>query len=263
MLIIGEKLNSTRKEVRQAIANKDKAFLQKLASDQANAGADYLDINTGAFPAEEVKLMEWLVQAVQEVVSIPLAIDSANPRALQAGLKLHKNGTPIINSITSEQARFEKVLPLVIEYQAAVIALAIGDEGIANTAQQRLEVARKLINALCNGGLEQQRIYLDPLIQPVGVQNDSGWIALSVIRRVKQEFPQIKTTCGLSNISFGLPERGKLNRTYLAMAMAAGLDSAILDPLDRELMDVIRTAEVLLGRDSFCKNYIKSFREKT
>ena len=111
-------------------------------------------------------------------------------------------------------------------------------------------------------GVEQNRIYLDPMVQPISVQNDFGSIALSVIRRVKQEFPQINTTCGLSNVSFGLPQRAKLNKAFLVMAIAAGLDSAIIDPLDQELMDVIKTSEALLGKDRFCKNYIKTFREK-
>jgi 5-methyltetrahydrofolate--homocysteine methyltransferase len=263
MLVIGEKINSTRRKVKQAIGARDKTFLQKLAIDQTNAGADYLDVNTGAFPSEEVELMEWLVQVVQEVVQVPLAIDSASPEALNAGLRLHRNGTPMINSITIEKTRFENVLPLIFEHNASILALAMGDEGIAGTTEERFEVARRLIEALCTEGVEQNRIYLDPLVQPISVQNDSGSIALSVIRRVKQEFPQINTACGLSNVSFGLPQRAKLNRAFLVMAIAAGLDSAIIDPLDHELMDVIRTSEALLGKDRFCKNYIKAFREKT
>jgi len=123
-------------------------------------------------------------------------------------------------------------------------------------------VAKRLVDALRTEGVEQSHIYLDPLIQPISVQNDFGLVALSVIRRVKQEFPEINTTCGLSNISFGLPQRGKLNRAFLIMAMAAGLDSAILDPLDDELMDVIKTSEALLGKDRFCKNYIRAFRAR-
>jgi len=263
MLVIGEKINSTRKKVKQAIAARDEAFLKKLAIDQVDAGAEYLDVNTGAFPSEEAELMEWLVQIIQEAVQVPLAIDSASPEALNAGLKLHRNGTAIINSITMEKARFDKVLPLILEHNASILALAMGDEGIARTAEERFEVARRLVDALCAEGIEQSRIYLDPLVQPISVQNDSGSIALSVIRRVKQEFPQINTTCGLSNVSFGLPQRAKLNRAFLIMAMASGLDSAIIDPLDHELMNVIKTSEALLGKDRYCKNYIKAFREKT
>jgi 5-methyltetrahydrofolate--homocysteine methyltransferase len=169
----------------------------------------------------------------------------------------------MINSVTIEKARFESVLPLIFEHDASVLALAMGDEGITGTAEARFEAAKRLVNALCAEGVEQNRIYLDPLVQPISVQNDSGSIALSVIRRVKQEFPQVNTTCGLSNVSFGLPQRAKLNRAFLVMAIAAGLDSAIIDPLDRELMDLIKTAAALLGKDRFCKNYIKAFRERT
>jgi 5-methyltetrahydrofolate--homocysteine methyltransferase len=261
MIIIGERINATRKRVREAIAKKDKAFLQKLAVDQVEAGADYIDVNAGTFPEEEAELMEWLVQVVQEVVEVPLSLDSANPAALEAGLKLHRNGRPIINSITAEEAKFRKVVPLILQYQTPVLTLSLDDSGITKTAEERFVVARKLIEALCAEGIAQDQIYLDPLIQPISVQNDFGVIAIEVIRRVKQEFPAVNTTCGLSNISFGLPQRAKLNRCFLIMAMAAGLDSAILDPLDREMMDAIRASEALLGKDHFCKNYIKAFRE--
>jgi len=261
MIIIGEKINSTRRSVREVIAKKDIAFLQKLAVDQVEAGADYLDVNTGAFPDEEAELMEWLVQLVQEVVEVPLSLDSADPVALEVGLKASRNDRPIINSITAEKARFEKVLPLVLKYQSPVLALSMGDEGITKTVEGRFGVAKRLIETLCAEGVAQEQIYLDPLVQPVGVQNDFAVVAMEVIRRVKQEFPTVHITCGLSNVSFGLPQRAKLNRYFLMMAMAAGLDSAILDPLDHELMDAIKTAEALLGKDRFCMNYIKAFRE--
>ena len=260
MLIIGEKINSTRKRIKEAISARDTEYLQNLAVSQADAGADYLDVNTGAFPSEEVQLMEWLVEVVQAVVDVPLAIDSADPAALEAGLKLHRNGTPIINSITIEEAKFNTVLPLVKAYEAKVLSLAIGDEGITKTADERFDVAGRLIEALCSGGIDPNRIYLDPLIQPVSVQNDFGLIALDVIRRVKQKFPQVNTTCGLSNISFGLPKRVQFNKTFLMMAMAAGLDSAILDPLDDEIINAITISNAMLGRDCFCKKYIKAFR---
>lgn len=261
MIVIGEKINSTRKPIREAIAKKDAAFLQGLARDQARAGADYLDVNTGAFLEEEARLMEWLVQIIHEAVELPLALDSANPAALEAGLKVSvNNGKPIINSITAEEAKFKKVVPLVLKYDASVLALSLDDNGISKTVEDRFAVAQRLIEALCAEGVTQDRIFLDPLIQPISVQNDFGLIAIEVIRRVKQQFPEVKTTCGLSNISFGLPQRGKLNRYFLAMAIAAGLDSAILDPLDRELMGAIKASEALSGKDRFCKNYIKAFR---
>ena len=260
MLIIGEKINSTRKRIKEAIAARDAEYLQNLAVSQVDAGADYLDVNTGAFPSEEVELMEWLVGVVQDVVDVPLAIDSANPAALKAGLKLHRKPSPLINSISLEQAKFDAVLPLVKDYDAKVLALSIDDGGMTKTAEERFGVAGRLIEALCGEGIEPDRIYLDPLIQPVSVQNDFGVVALDVIKRVKQEHPQVNTICGLSNVSFGLPKRGRINAAFLVMAMAAGLDSAILDPLDDELMGSITISDALLGRDRFCKKYIKAFR---
>ena len=260
MIIIGEKLNSTRKSIKEAIANKDVDLLQKLAVEQSQAGADYIDVNTGAFPEQEVELMEWLVKIVQEVVDTPLSLDSANVTALEAGLKTNTKDTPLINSITAEDDKFKKVLPLLLKYQTPVLALAMDETGITKTADERFAVAKKLIEALSGAGVDEEKIFLDPLIQPVSVQNDFGRIAIEVIRRVKEHFPKVNTTCGLSNVSFGLPQRARMNRCFLVMAMAAGLDSAILDPLDKELMDGITTAEALLGKDRFCKAYIKAFR---
>ena len=261
MIIIGEKINSTRKATKQAIADKDVAFLQKLAVDQQAAGADYLDVNTGAFPQEEVELMKWLVPVVQEVVQIPLCLDSPNPQALQAGLELHKNGKPLINSITAEANKFPKIICLVKQYESPVLALAMGDEGRTNTTADRFAVAKKLIQDILAEGVPPEQIYLDPLIQPVSVQNDFGQIALDTIRLVKSEFPTVHTTCGLSNVSFGLPRRVQLNRCFLVMALAAGLDSAIVDPLDDELMYMIKASQALLGQDRYCRKYIKAFRE--
>ena len=260
MLIIGEKINSTRKMVKQAIADQDQAFLQKLAVDQTEAGADYLDVNSGAFPQEEVELMKWLVEITQEVSDLPLCLDSPNPDAIAAGLALHKNGRPIINSITAEADKFPKVIKLIKDYDTLVLALAMGDDGITKTTDDRFAVAKKLIEDICNAGVQPEQIFLDPLIQPVSVQNDFGIIALQTIRRVKQQFPTANTTCGLSNVSFGLPRRVDLNRCFLVMALAAGLDSAIVDPMDNELMNMIKSADALLGKDRYCKNYIKAFR---
>ncbi len=263
MLIIGEKINSTRKKIKEAIAQKDESYLIDLAVKQARAGADYLDLNTGAFPAREIELMKWLVGVVQQAVELPLAIDSANPDVLQAGLELNKNGTPFINSITLEQPKFDTLVPLIKKYDANILALSIGPDGIAKTTDGRFDHAKQLIEALCRQGISSEKIYLDPLIQPVSVQNDFGLIALEVIQKVNSQFPDVNTICGLSNVSFGLPGRKHLNKCFLAMAMAAGLNSAILDPLDNELMEVITAAQALLGRDRFCKKYIKKFRSNS
>ena len=261
MIVIGEKINSTRKSIRRAIADGDVAFLQGLAREQVRAGADYLDVNTGAFPEKEAGLMEWLVRIIQEAVDSPLVLDSASPAALESGLRAAvAKSKAIINSVTAEDRRFKEIVPLAVKYDAAVLALSLDDSGISKTAEGRFAVARGLIEALCAAGIPQDRIFLDPVVQPISVQNDFGLIAIEVIRRVKEEFPEVKTTCGLSNISFGLPERARLNRCFLSMAIAAGLDSAILDPLDCELMEVITASEALAGKDRFCKNYIRAFR---
>jgi len=259
MIIIGELINSTRKSIGTAIEAGDKAALQKIAKDQAEAGAKYIDVNAGSFQDRETEYLAWLVNIVQEVVDLPCCIDSPNPAALEAALKVHK-GIPMINSISLEQERRDKLLPVLAGKDLKIVALCTSDAGIPRTAADRLKIAGELIKLLLDHQLKLENIYVDPLVQPVATDKIFGSEFLESITQIMTRFPGIHTICGLSNVSFGLPQRKFLNRTFVAMAIAKGLDAAIIDPLDRQMMGVVLAAETLIGRDNFCMNYINAYR---
>lgn len=261
MIIIGEKINSTLKAVRPAMENYDAAAVQDLAKRQYEAGAAYIDVNAGMFINDEPERLEWLVKTVQEVVDAPLAIDSPNPAALEKALKANKNGKPIINSITDETERYEAVLPLVLEYNTGIVALCMDDTGMPETVDQRVAIAERLIGKLTKKGVKIDDIHIDPMVRPIGTGSHYGVVAIETIRKVKTEFPDVHITCGLSNISFGIPARKVMNQAFLIAAMAAGMDGAILDPLDKKLMTFLYAGEALLGRDEFCMNFLTKFRE--
>lgn len=259
MIIIGELINSTRKKIKEAIANGDSDYIQSIAKKQVLGGADFVDVNAGAFVHDEVKYLLWLVEVVQQVCDKPLALDSPNPKALEEAIKIHQ-GTPMINSITMEQDRFAKILPLVKEYDAKVIALCMDDKGMPETATDRLKIAEKLINELDKEGVKPDRVFLDPLIKPISVNGEYGLQALDTISGIAAWKTGAHITCGLSNISYGLPKRMLLNQAFLVMAMTRGLDSAIIDPTEKQMTSLIKAAEVLLNKDDFGMEYIRASR---
>jgi cobalamin-dependent methionine synthase I len=261
MIIIGEKINSTLKSIRPAMETRDAAAIVDLARRQQEAGACYIDVNSGMFYENEIEILQWLIETIQETVKAPFAIDSPNARAVLAGLKINRNGKPIINSITGEKDRIKSVLPLVVEYKASVIALCMDDRGMPETSGERVEIAHNLISTLTREGVPLGDIFIDPMIRPIGTGSHYGTVALETIRTVKQEYPDVHVACGLSNISFGIPARKVMNQAFLVAAMTSGLDGAILDPLDRKLMTFLYAAEALLGIDDFCMNFITKFRE--
>jgi len=259
MKVIGEKINGTRKKVKEAVLGRDAAFIQKLASDQAGAGATWIDVNAGTPVEREPEDLIWLVQTVQAAVDKPLCLDSANPVALAAALPEVKQA-PLMNSISGEQGRLEGVLPLAARAQGGVIALAMDDKGIPATSEGRLEVVRRLLGLTREAGIPDEQVYVDPLVMTVGASGDAGRIALATVRAVKAEFPKVHFTSGLSNVSYGLPVRSLINRAFLTVMVEAGLDSAILDPMDRDLRRAILAAEAVLGLDRYCLNYTRAFR---
>ncbi len=261
MIIIGEKINSTLKAVRPAMENYDAAVIQDLAKRQYEAGANYIDLNAGMFINDEPERLEWLVRTVQEVVDAPLAIDSPNPKALLAGLKANKKGKPVINSITDETERYETVLPLILEYNTGIVALCMDDTGMPETVEDRVKIGDRLIKKMTRLGIGLDDIYIDPMVRPIGTGSHYGVVAIETIRKIKAEYPDVHITCGLSNVSFGIPARKIMNQAFLVAATAAGMDGAILDPLDRKLMTFVYAAEALAGKDDFCMNYLMKFRE--
>ncbi len=257
--IIGEKINGTREQVGKAIAGRDAGYIQSLAARQAEAGANRIDVNAGTRPDREPDDLRWLVETVQAVVDVPLCLDSANPAALTAALAVARTA-PLINSISGEPGRLSGVLPLARDHGCPVIALALDDTGIPPDAGKRLAVIRRLLAATRQAGISDDMVFVDPLVMAVSTAEQAGRVALDTIAAVRQEFPEAHITAGLSNVSFGLPARRLVNRTFLALAVAAGLDCAILDPLDRDLVATLLATELLLGRDRHCLTYTRAHR---
>ena len=260
MLIVGEKINASLKGIEEAVKNKDSFFIQNLAKKQISAGANALDVNVGTSLASEAEDMRWIVKTIQEVVDCPLVIDSPNPRALKAGLEECK-GKAIINSITLEKERMEKMLPLVVEFRCGIVALTMDERGIPKGVEERVKIAENLVSILTKEGIGLSDIYIDPMVTSIATDTNSGRVAFEATKKIMDSFKGVHTICGLSNISFGLPKRRLLNRAFVILAISAGMDSFILDPLDKELMSLLIAAEAILGKDEYCVNYIKAFRE--
>ena len=261
MIIIGEKINSSVKSVKPLIENKDAQAIQELAKKQYEAGAAFIDVNAGTFLNDEPQRLEWIINTVQEAIDAPFSIDSPRPEAIELALKANRNGKPIINSITDEKERFNSILPLITKYDTGIIALCMDDGGMPETVEDRVVIARRLIEKLTREGVKLDDIYIDPMVRPVGTGSHYGVVAIETIRMVKKEFPDVHIACGLSNISFGVPARKLMNQAFLVAAMAAGMDGAIINPLDKRLMAVMYATEALLGRDEFCMEYLMKFRE--
>jgi len=263
MFIIGEKLNSTRKKVREMIENKDVKSIHDLATKQVEGGADILDVNSSAASGDKIENMEWLVKTVQEVVSIPLCIDSPNAEEIERGLEVHdwSKGKALINSITGEKEKISRLLPTIKKYQCAVIALAMDERGIPDNSKTRVEIADRLIKLLADIGVPLKDIFIDPLVVPIGTNDKNGLITMETIRSIRETYPEVRIVTGLSNISFGLPERKLINQVFMILTMGCGMDAAIIDSTDKRMMATIKTAMVLLGKDNFCGEYIRAYRE--
>ena len=262
MLIVGERINTSRKGVNEAVEKRDAAYITVDVHKQAQAGADYIDVNAGSRIGSEMEDMNWLVEVVEAAAEIPLSLDSPDPNVLLAMIKKAKK-KPIINSTTAEKARFEAMKAVMQQRECEVVALCMDERGIPNEVDQALENASFLVKNLTQLGIPIQSIHLDPMIQPVSVNSQNGPLALETIRRIHQEFPGVRTICGLSNVSYGLPHRFLVNRTFMVLCIGAGLTGAIVDPLDQKMMTNILVAETLAGRDDYCMKYLKANRAGT
>jgi cobalamin-dependent methionine synthase I len=259
MFIIGERINSTRKLIREAVLKRDADYIKMEATKQLQAGAHMLDVN-GGVAGQEVELLSWLVKVVQEVCDVPLCLDSSDPEALQKALPLCKH-TPMINSITEEPDRFNSLLPLIREHKTKVIALCMAASGPPTNMQDRVDTATRLVEMLTSGGISLDNIYIDPAVFPVSTGSDHGPNLLNAISEIRNRFPGAHTSCGVSNVSYGLPARKLLNEIFLIMLMSRGMDAAIIDPCDFGLMARITAAEALRGGDEFCINYIRAYKQ--
>jgi 5-methyltetrahydrofolate--homocysteine methyltransferase len=258
--VIGERINPTgRKLLAAEMAADDYSRVLSDALAQVEAGATMLDVNAGIPMADEPAILAKAIQLVQEVVDVPLAIDSSIVDALEAGLSVYK-GKPLVNSVTGEEERLEVVLPLVKKYGAAVVAISNDETGISEDPNVRYDVAKKIVERAADYGIPREDVVVDPLIMPVGAINMAGRSALDLIIRLRNEL-QVNTTCGASNISFGLPNRHGMNAAFLSMAAGAGMTSAIMNPLHAEEMTGIMGANVMNGNDPECRRWIQKFRE--
>ncbi len=258
--IIGERINPTgRRLLAEEMQAGDFSRVEADAIAQVAAGAHVLDVNAGVPMADEPALMTRAVRLVQSLTDVPLSIDSSMVTALEAGLAAYQ-GKALLNSVTGEEERLERVLPLVKKYGAAVVAICNDDSGISTDINVRFEVARKIINRASDHGIPACDVVVDPLAMPVGAIADSAVQVLELIHRLRTELG-VNTTCGASNISFGLPNRAGLNTAFISMAIGAGLTSAITNPMTAELMQAIRGADVMLNHDPQCMRWITAYRE--
>ncbi|HEY4163273.1 MAG TPA: methyltetrahydrofolate cobalamin methyltransferase [Dongiaceae bacterium] len=260
--VIGERINPTgRKLLAAEMAAGDYSRVKADAIAQVEAGAHMLDVNAGIPMADEPRILAETIKLVQSLTDVPLSIDSSIVAALEAGLAVYK-GKPLLNSVTGEEERLEVVLPLVKKYGAAVIAISNDETGISEDPDVRFEVAKKIVHRARDYGIPYSDIVVDPLVMPIGALGQAGQSAFKLIRRLHDEL-KVNTSCGASNISFGLPNRHGLNQAFLAMAIGAGMTSAILNPLHAEEMTGIMGADTLMGHDAHCAAWIRKFREPT
>lgn len=258
MFLIGEQINCTRKPIARAAKKQDSERIQLAATRQTEAGAACLDVNGGVAGFEEAYLA-WLVDVIQDATDVPLCLDSPDSKALATALPRCKK-RPIINSITNERERVDVILPLVVEYETGIVALCMDEQGYPTSADDRVAMASTLIDTLTSADVSLDRIYIDPAVFPISTDVTTGQAVLQSISEILHRYPGVHVTCGLSNVSFGLPVRSLLNSTFLALAMGRGLDAVIADPCNAQLMAVLTASEALLGHDEYCMSYLDAHR---
>ncbi len=261
MIIIGEKINATRKSIAAAIEARDAGAIIAQATQQVQAGANYLDVNSGhPTPDVEVENMKWLVQVVQDNTDVPLSLDSANPDAIRAGLGMAR-AKPIVNSVSLEPDRLKELVPIVAGSECMVVALLMSEAGMPTGVDDRLERARELIGRLIDVGKTLGEIIVDPCFLPVSAQPDAGKQICEAIAEIKAEFPEVHVGGGLSNVSFGLPDRKLINLAMVVAAVYSGMDAVLIDPGAPMMIPLILAAGVVSGADEWCANYVAAFRE--
>jgi len=259
-IIIGERINPTgRKILAEEMKVGDYSRVESDALAQGAAGAQMLDVNAGIPLADEPAILAEAIQRVQAITDVPLSIDSSIVEALEAGLAVYQ-GKALVNSVTGEDEVLERVLPLVARYNAAVVAISNDETGISEDPNERFAVAKKIVERAADYGIHHSNIVVDPLVMPIGAINTAGVQVMHLVRRLREEL-EVNTTCGASNVSFGLPNRNGINAAFLTPAMGAGMTSAITSPLHAEVMQAVRGGDVMMGHDPNCANWIKAYRE--
>ena len=260
MIIIGEKINGSIPAVAEAIANRDAEFIKNRAKAQAEAGATFIDCCASVPEAEEVETLKWMIDCIQEVTDLPIAVDSPSADVIKEAYKLCKK-EGIINSVSGEGDKVDTIFPLIADSKWGVICLLSDDTGIPKTAADRLKVFDYIMSKAKEYNISPDRLYIDPLVEMLCTSEDGMAMNVEVMSTIRKQYPDIHLVAAVSNISFNLPVRKLVNLGYTVLAMNAGLDSAILDPLNRDMMGVIYATEALLGLDDYCMEYIGAYRE--
>ena len=259
-VIIGERINPTGRKILAAeMKEGNYSRVEADALSQVSAGAHMLDVNAGIPLADEPRILSEVIQLVQSVTDVPLSIDSSIVEALEQGLKVYQ-GKALVNSVTGEEEILDRVLPLVAKYGASVVAISNDETGISEDPDVRFEVAKKIVERAADFGIHFSDVIVDPLVMPIGAINTAGLQVMHIVRRLREEL-KVNSTCGASNVSFGLPNREGINAAFLTMAMGAGMTSAITSPLHSEVISAVRGGDVMLGKDPNCSNWIKAYRE--
>ena len=259
-VMIGERINPTgRKLLSEEMSKGDFSRVEQDTLAQVAAGAHMLDVNAGIPLADEPKILADTIKLVQSLTDVPLSIDSSIVAALQAGLEVYQ-GKALLNSVTGEEERLEAVLPLVKKYSCAVVAISNDETGISEDPDVRFAVAKKIVDRAKDYGIPSSDIVVDPLVMPIGALNSAGMQVIKLVRRLQEEL-KVNTTCGASNVSFGLPNRNGINAAFLAMGIASGLTSAITNPLHESVMQSVLGADVMMGNDPNCVRWIKRYRQ--
>ena len=259
-VIIGERINPTGRKILAAeMKEGNYSRVEADALSQVSAGAHMLDVNAGIPLADEPRILSEVIQLVQSVTDVPLSIDSSIVEALEQGLKVYQ-GKALVNSVTGEEEILDRVLPLVAKYGASVVAISNDETGISEDPDVRFEVAKKIVERAADYGIHFSDVIVDPLVMPIGAINTAGLQVMHIVRRLREEL-KVNSTCGASNVSFGLPNREGINAAFLTMAMGAGMTSAITSPLHSEVISAVRGGDVMLGKEPNCSNWIKAYRE--
>ena len=262
MVIIGELINGMYKDVSRAVANREADIIQHLALEQVKEGASMLDVNVGPYSKDPVRDMRWLVETIQAAVEVPLSLDSTKADVIEEGLKLARKRA-IINSTSADADRMDIFFGLAKRYNAQIIGLTMNKSGVPHSKGERLELAAVIVAKAMEYGVNTEDLYLDPILLPLNVAQAQAVEVLECLREIRLLCnPAPQTVFGLSNLTQGIKSRGLINRTFLTMAAANGLTSAILDPLDRKLMDALITAELLLNKNIYCESFLSAYRKK-
>ena len=261
MIVIGELINGMYKDLSRAIANRESDIIQHLAMEQVNDGASMLDVNIGPYSKDPAQEMRWLVETIQMVTDVPLSLDSTKADVIEEGLKVAKRRA-VINSTSADADKMDIIFGLAKKYNAQVIGLTMDRSGVPNNKEKRLELAAVIVAKAIECGINTEDLYLDPVLLPLNVAQAQCFEVLEAIREFRLLCsPAPQTVFGLSNLSQGAKKRSLINRTFLAMAVANGLTAAILDPLDKKLMDALITAELLLNKNIYCESFLEAYRK--